>query len=125
MTEWRWLDVFAHQLRACALSDGEIVAVLSESASRPELVETSRIAAQMLGASVYDVVVPTPANTGPVALRSTGASQALAGNSTDRLASTAATTAVALIDLDIGFFPVEIGGHWMPAIFRWFYCAGY
>ncbi len=78
MTEWRWLEVFSRQLRACALSPGEIVAVLSESASRPELVETSRIAAQMLGGRVYDVVVPTPANTGPVALRSTGASQALA-----------------------------------------------
>jgi len=80
MTEWRWLDVFARHLRACALSHGEVVAVLSESASRPELVETSRIAAQMLGGRVYDVVVPTPASTGRVALRSTGASVALAGN---------------------------------------------
>jgi 2,5-dihydroxypyridine 5,6-dioxygenase len=80
VTEWRWLDVFARHLRACALSHGEIVAVLSESSSRRELVETSRIAAQMLGGRVYDVVVPTPAHTGPVALRSTGASVALAGN---------------------------------------------
>ena len=80
MTEWRWLDVFARHLRACALGHGEVVAVLSESASRPELVETSRIAAQMLGGRVYDVVVPTPASSGPVALRSTGASVALAGN---------------------------------------------
>jgi 2,5-dihydroxypyridine 5,6-dioxygenase len=80
MTEWRWIEVFSHHLRACALSHGEVVAVLSESASRPELVETSRIAAQMLGGRVYDVVVPTPANAGPVALRSTGASVALAGN---------------------------------------------
>jgi 2,5-dihydroxypyridine 5,6-dioxygenase len=80
MTEWRWLEVFARHLRACALSDGEIVAVLSESASRAALVETSRIATQMLGGCVYDVVVPTPANDGPVALRSTGASVALAGN---------------------------------------------
>ncbi|HET6171281.1 MAG TPA: hypothetical protein VFD90_01665 [Gaiellales bacterium] len=80
MTEWRWLDVFARHLRACALSHGDVVAVLSESASRGELVETSRIAAQMLGGRVYDVVVPTPPATGPVALRSTGASVALAGN---------------------------------------------
>ena len=75
MTEWRWIEVFARHLRACALSHGEVVAVLSESASRPELVETSRIAAQMLGGRVYDVVVPTPADAGPVALRSTGASR--------------------------------------------------
>jgi 2,5-dihydroxypyridine 5,6-dioxygenase len=80
VTEWRWIDVFARQLRACALNDGEVVAVLSESASREDLVATSRIAALMLGGRVYDVVVPTPLNSGPVALRSTGASVALAGN---------------------------------------------
>ncbi|MDX6597501.1 MAG: 2,5-dihydroxypyridine 5,6-dioxygenase [Gaiellales bacterium] len=80
MTEWRWIEIFARHLRRCALSHGEVVAVLSESASRGELVETSRMAAQMLGGRVYDVVVPTPANAGPVALRSTGASVALAGN---------------------------------------------
>ena len=34
----------------------------------------------MLGGRVYDVVVPTPPNRGPVPLRSTGASVALAGN---------------------------------------------
>jgi 2,5-dihydroxypyridine 5,6-dioxygenase len=80
VTEWRWLEVFARQLRACALRDGEVVAVLSESASRPELVDTTRIAAQMLGGRVYDVVVPTPPAGDPVALRSTGASRAIAGN---------------------------------------------
>jgi 2,5-dihydroxypyridine 5,6-dioxygenase len=80
VTEWRWLDVFSRQLRACALNDGEVVAVLSESASREDLVSTSRIAALMLGGRVYDVVVPTPLNSSPVALRSTGASVALAGN---------------------------------------------
>jgi hypothetical protein len=29
----------------------------------------------------------------------------------DALASTAASAAVALIDLDIGFFPVDLGAH--------------
>ncbi len=80
MTEWRWLEVFAAQLRTCALVDGEVVAILSESSSRPELVETARLAAQLLGGRVVDVVVPTPANRGPVALRSTGSSVALQGN---------------------------------------------
>ena len=65
MTEWRWIDVFARQLRACALDDGEVVAVLSESGSREELVATSRIAALMLGGRVYDIVVPTPLNERP------------------------------------------------------------
>ena len=44
------------------------------------LVETARLAAQSLGAAVFDVVVPTPASSHPVPIRSTGASQAIAGN---------------------------------------------
>ena len=80
MTEYRWLHVFAEHLARCELRPGEVVAVLSESASRPVLVETARIAAQLQGAQVVDVVVPTPANPHPVPIRSTGASQAIAGN---------------------------------------------
>ena len=48
--------------------------------SRPVLVETARLAAQSMGARVFDVVVPTPASAHPVPIRSTGASQAIAGN---------------------------------------------
>jgi 2,5-dihydroxypyridine 5,6-dioxygenase len=80
MTEHRWLRLFGEQLARCDLRAGEVVAVLSESASRPALVETARIAAQLQGAQVFDVVVPTPANPHPVPIRSTGASQAIAGN---------------------------------------------
>jgi 2,5-dihydroxypyridine 5,6-dioxygenase len=80
MTEWRWIEAFARQLAACDLVPGEVVAVLSESSSRAVLVETSRLAAQSLGARVFDVVVPTPANPGPVSLRSTGSSVAIDGN---------------------------------------------
>ncbi len=80
MTEHRWLHVFGEQLGRCGLQPGEVVAILSESASRPVLVETVRIAAQLRGAQVVDVVVPTPPNPHPVPIRSTGASQAIAGN---------------------------------------------
>ena len=62
MAEWRWVRCFADQLRRCGLTDGEVVAVLSESPSRPELVETARLAAAVLGGRVFDLVVPTPAN---------------------------------------------------------------
>jgi 2,5-dihydroxypyridine 5,6-dioxygenase len=92
VTEWRWLSAFADQLRACALVEGEVVAILSESASRRELVETARLAAQSCGGQVVDVVVPTPANPGPVPIRSTGASVALQGNR-------AAVAALAAADL--------------------------
>ena len=51
MAEWRWVRCFADQLRRCGLTDGEVVAVLSESSSRPELVETARLAAEVLGGS--------------------------------------------------------------------------
>ncbi|MDP9463154.1 MAG: peptidase M29, partial [Actinomycetota bacterium] len=48
--------------------------------SRPALVETARLAAQSLGGRVFDVVVPTPVSAYPVPIRSTGASQAIAGS---------------------------------------------
>jgi len=80
MTEWRWIRLFADHFARCGLRDGDIVAVLSESASRTELVDTARLGAQMLGARVFDLVVPTPPNDQPVPIRSTGASQALQHN---------------------------------------------
>lgn len=79
-TEWRYLAAFAAHLQRCGLHAGEAVAVLSESQSRPVLVETARLAAQSLGGRVFDVVVPTPASIHAVPIRSTGASQALQGH---------------------------------------------
>jgi 2,5-dihydroxypyridine 5,6-dioxygenase len=78
--EWRHIAAFAAQFQRCGLADGETVAVLSESTSRGSLVEISRLAAQSLGGEVFDVVVPTPRSAHPVPIRSTGASQAIAGN---------------------------------------------
>lgn len=80
MTEWRYVSAFASHFERCGLRPDEVVAVLSETQSRPSLVETARLAAQSLGARVFDVVVPTPASSHPVPIRSTGASQAIAGN---------------------------------------------
>ena len=54
--------------------------MLSESASRPVLVETSRIAAQLLGGRSSTSSCRRPRRPGPSPIRSTGASQALAGN---------------------------------------------
>jgi 2,5-dihydroxypyridine 5,6-dioxygenase len=79
-TEWAWIERYAEQFRACEVEPGEVAVVLSESRSRPAVVHTARLALASLGASVIDVVLPTPVNTGPVPIRSTGASQAIAGN---------------------------------------------
>jgi 2,5-dihydroxypyridine 5,6-dioxygenase len=79
-TEWRYVHAFREQFLRCGLVEGEIVTILSETQSRPSLVETARLAAQSLGGRVSDVVVPTPPSTHPVPVRSTGASQAIANN---------------------------------------------
>ncbi|CAB4565648.1 MAG: peptidase M29 [Actinomycetes bacterium] len=79
-TEWRYVHAFREQFLRCGLVEGEIVTILSETQSRPSLVETARLAAQSLGGRVSDVVVPTPPSTHPVPIRSTGASQAIAHN---------------------------------------------
>jgi len=78
MTEWRFIRAFAAHFERCGLHAGETVAVLSESSSRRDLVDTARLAAQSLGGRVFDVVVPTPSSAHPVPIRSTGASQAIA-----------------------------------------------
>ena len=79
-SEWRFIKAFADHFARCQLHEGETVALLSESQSRQALVETARLAAQSLGAKVFDIVVPTPASTHAVPIRSTGASQAIAGS---------------------------------------------
>lgn len=78
--QWRWVQRYAEQFRACNVVEGETAVVLSETTSRPEVVETARLALETLGAAVIDVVLTTPANPGPVPIRSTGASQALQHN---------------------------------------------
>ena len=78
--QWRWVERYAQQFRACLVGPGQTAVVLSETTSRPEVVETARLALETLGADVVDVVATTPANPGPVPIRSTGASQAIGGN---------------------------------------------
>ncbi len=77
---WPLVERFAQQFEACAVRSGETAVVLSEAGSRADLVDAARLALASLGAAVAEVVVPTPPQAGPVAIRSTGASQALAGH---------------------------------------------
>lgn len=75
--EARWIAAFTTVLRRCAIVPGDVVAILSESQSRPVLVELADLAAQQLGARVFRLVVPTPASAVSIPIRSTGASDAL------------------------------------------------
>jgi 2,5-dihydroxypyridine 5,6-dioxygenase len=78
--EWNWVERFAQQFGLCGLQASESAVLLCESASRPELVETAWLALQSTGAASARVVLPTPPNRGPVPIRSTGASVAIAGH---------------------------------------------
>lgn len=77
--ENRWINAFRQVFEACKVVPGEQVALLAETQSRRLNVELSRIALEQLGAAPFEIVVPTPAQTAPVPVRSTGASQALNG----------------------------------------------
>ena len=90
LTEWSWIQRFAEQFAACGVRAGDTAVVVCERASRPSLVETSRIALASVGAAVVVVEATTPANRGPVPIRSTGASIAVAGNKATIAACSAA-----------------------------------
>jgi 2,5-dihydroxypyridine 5,6-dioxygenase len=77
--EGKWIDLFARVFELCAVKRGESVALLSETQSRPLNVTLAELALAKLGARWFHVVLPTPAQTAPVPVRSTGASNALQG----------------------------------------------
>ncbi len=79
-TPWHRIEAFAAQFSRCAVTPGETAVVLTETESRPALVEAATMALAFLGARPVTVTLPTPPNLGPVAIRSTGASVALAGH---------------------------------------------
>ena len=80
MIEASWAKRYAQQFEVCELTPSETAVVLSETRSRPEIVQTARHALSLCGTTPVDVVVTTPPNPGPVPIRSTGASVALAAN---------------------------------------------
>ena len=63
----------------CKVAAGDVCAVLSETQSRALNVHLSELALHRLGAKPFHVVVPTPRQSAPVPIRSTGASTALQG----------------------------------------------
>ncbi len=77
--EAKWIDAFAETFRLCGVSEGETAAVLSESQSRPVIVQLADLALQRLGARVFGVSVPTSPQRATVPVRSTGASDAIGG----------------------------------------------
>ena len=77
--EAKWIEAFAATFTLCGVEEGDVCAVLSETQSRPVNVELADLALQSLGAKTFHVRIPTPPQTAPVAIRSTGASDAIGG----------------------------------------------
>ncbi|MGE3067284.1 MAG: peptidase M29 [Hyphomicrobiaceae bacterium] len=97
--EAKWIDVFAEILgRSQIGKGGEAVAILSETQSRSLNVHLAELAVQRLGGLPFHVVLPTPRNTAPVPVRSTGASLAIGGLAP---ALAALKAAPAILDLTV------------------------
>ena len=77
--EGKWLDSFRRVLKLNGVGAGTQVAVLAETQSRPILQELSALALHDLKAEFSTILLQTPAQTAPVPVRSTGASNAIAG----------------------------------------------
>lgn len=75
--EAKWIDAFAAVFVLCAIKPGDIVALLSETQSRPLNLALTELALARLGARWFHLVLPTPRQTAPVPIRSTGASAAV------------------------------------------------
>jgi len=75
--EAKWIDLFADVFARCKVGAGDVCAVLSESQSRPLNVQLAELGLARVGARPFHVIVPTPRQTAPVPIRSTGASVAL------------------------------------------------
>ena len=92
--EGKWIDLFAEVFGRCKVSAGDACAILSETQSRALNVQLAELALLRLGARPFHVVVPTPRQTAPVPIRSTGASVVLEGQG-PALQALAASTFVA------------------------------
>jgi 2,5-dihydroxypyridine 5,6-dioxygenase len=77
--EAKWIDLFAEVFARCKVAAGDACAILSESQSRALNVQLAELALARLGARPFHVVLPSPRQTAPVPIRSTGASVALQG----------------------------------------------
>jgi 2,5-dihydroxypyridine 5,6-dioxygenase len=77
--EGKWIASFADVLRQCAVKPGEIVAILSESQTRPVLPQLAELALHQIEARAFHVSIPSPPLSGPAPLRSTGTTLAIGG----------------------------------------------
>lgn len=76
--EGKWIDCFERVFAHCKVQPGEEVAILSETQSRSSNRDIAELALLRLGAKPYHVIIPTPPQSAPVPVRSTGATDVIA-----------------------------------------------
>lgn len=77
--EGKWISVFEQTFRLCEIQKGSVVAVISETQSRPVNIQLTMLALHQIGAQAFHIQMPTPALPHSIPLRSTGSSHAIAG----------------------------------------------
>lgn len=77
--EGKWIAAFRRALALNGITNGTPVAIVAETQSRPVLAELASLALHDLGADYATILLPTPELSAPVPVRSTGASDAIAG----------------------------------------------
>ena len=75
-----WISAFEAVFRRCKLAPGDLACLLTESRSRPLNIALAEAALARIGARFIRMSLPTPPQTAPVPIRSTGASRAIAGH---------------------------------------------
>lgn len=75
--EAKWIDAFEKVFDLSKVAAGDEVVILSETQSRALNVQLAELALLRMGAKPLHMVMPTPPQSAPVPVRSTGASQAL------------------------------------------------
>ncbi len=77
IVEGKWLAAFRRVLALNGVGQGTQAAIVAESQSRPVLMQLASLACYDLGAAYSTIVLPTPAQTAPVPVKSTGACNAI------------------------------------------------
>jgi len=75
--EAKWIKTFMEVFRMCSVHEGETIGIVSETQSRPVNVRLAELALELLGARSFHIVMPTPALSTAIPIRSSGASEAI------------------------------------------------
>ncbi|MFK7800993.1 MAG: peptidase M29, partial [Anaerolineae bacterium] len=96
--EEKWIEAFVQLFQLSKVQPADEVAILSESQSRMVNVHLAELALLRLEAIPFHLQIPSPKQTAPVPVRSTGASQAIQGISS---VLAALTSVPVIVDLTV------------------------